>query len=174
MVVIVIRAPDDPSPARNKPPSDRSSPNGPSSYDSGVTVDHDFKSCRSFYDRDHFLEAASKDSGYVEYQRVRDLDLLREVHERSMIDQRLDSPASKDSGFSERPRPCKVTRIRYHPGPERAASCTYLSSNSSDRTLTYCPSSSSQADPENALASTKEGKSSTKLFNTWSIRRHSL
>lgn len=220
MVVIVIRAPPRDSGelasssvtytrTTSKEETERYSPNGPPSYDSGVTLDHeprdlkvylreskpysavtldpgprdrkgylrenrpysrvtsdpetrDFKvylrENKPIFDRDHFLESSSKDSGYVEYQRLRDLELLKEVHERSKGDLRLDSPASKDSGFSERPRGYKVTRIKYHPRPERTPSCTYLSSNSSENAVTYCPSSSSQADPDNQLATTKEGK----------------
>jgi len=151
----------------NPPKNDRYSPNGPPSFDSGVTLDPEpkmyLREHRTFFDKDHFLESASKDSGYVEYQRVRDLELLKEIHERHVGDLRLDSPASKDSGYSERPKHYKVTRIKYHPPPERSASYTYLSSNSSDN-VTYCPSLSSQADPENSLATTKEGKLSFHFF----------
>lgn len=161
---------------------------GPPSYDSGVNTDPEprdlklfLRENRTVYDRAPripkdpeqdplftHLESSSKDSGfcgYAEYQRLKDLELLREIHERNVNDIRLESPVSKDSGFSDKIRPCKITKIRYYSRPdsrEKNTSCTYLSSRSSQpdtdsNTVTYL-SCSSQADPENSVATTKEGE----------------
>lgn len=159
---------------------------GPPSYDSGVNTDSEprdlklfLRENRTVYDRTPrieqdplftHLESSSKDSGfcgYAEYQRLKDLELLREIHERNKSDAlRLESPVSKDSGFSDKIRPCKITKIKYYSRPdsrEKNTSCTYLSSSRSSQpdtdsnTVTNF-SYSSQADPENSIATTKEGE----------------
>lgn len=161
---------------------------GPSSYDSGVNTDpetrdlklflrenrtvYDKIPCRSPRDEDRLLshlESCSKDSGFcghVEYQRLRDLELLKEIHERSKNEIRLESPVSKDSGFSDKARkPFQGKHFSRPESREKSTSCTYLSSRSSQpdtdsNTVTYL-SCSSQADPENSVATTKEGKYSS-------------
>lgn len=142
---------------------------GPPSYDSGVNIDAEPRDLKLFLRESRTRtehDRESKDSGlggYSEYNRLKDLELLREIHERSKNEIRLESPASKDSGFSDlKPRPSNVTTIKYSSpgtGPDRI---TYLSSRSSQpdtdsNTVTYF-SCSSQADPENSIATTKEGK----------------
>lgn len=157
---------------------------GPPSYDSGVNTDPEprdlklfLRENRTVYDRQPridqdplftHLESSSKDSGfcgYAEYQRLKDLELLREIHERNKSELRLESPVSKDSGFSDKIRPCKITKIRYYSRPdsrEKNTSCTYLSSRSSqpdtDSNTVTNFSYSSQADADNSIATTKEGQ----------------